>query len=110
MASSSWFRVCSLEKIAQPPHCFLVRVVERHGLARAVAPNWRTRSPLDESRRDRERRALRLVGQTDEPGRLAEAGGGVEDVLGGVHRAHQARPATRDDHARGKELIKASLT
>src|SRR5204863_217100 len=29
MASSSWFLVCSLEKIAQPPHCFLIRVSKR---------------------------------------------------------------------------------
>src|SRR5467141_1837521 len=109
MASSSWFRVCSLEKIAQPPHCFLVRVGKRHRLAGSVTPDRGARSPLHKSGRDRERWSLRLVGQTDEPGRLAEAGGGVEDMLGGVHRAHQARPAAGDDHARGEQLVEACL-
>src|SRR5882724_11859744 len=104
MASSSWFRVCSLEKIAQPPHCFLVRVVERHRLARSVTADRRARAPLDEACRDCERWPLRLVGQTDEPGRLAKAGRGVEDMLGAIHRAHQARPATGDDHPGGEQL------
>src|SRR6267143_134811 len=90
MASSSWFRVCSLEKIAQPPHCFLIRVAERDGLPRPVTADRRAGPPLDETGRDRERRALRLVGEPDEPGRLAEPGRRVEHQLGGIHRAHQA--------------------
>src|SRR6266853_3648553 len=109
MASSSWFRVSSLEKIAQPPHSFLIRVAERDGLPRSVTSDRRARPPLHETGRHRERRALRLVGEPDEPGRLAEAGGGVEDVLGGVHRAHEARAAAADDDAGGEQLVETRL-
>src|ERR1700716_1291252 len=76
MASSSWFRVCSLEKIAQPPHCFLIRVAERHGLAGSVPPDRCARSPLHQTCRDRERWSMRLVGQAHEPYRLGAPGGG----------------------------------
>src|SRR4029077_1335933 len=63
-ASSSWFRVCSLEKISQPPHCFLA---ERH-LLPAVVVDARVglQSPLHKADRDRERRALGTVGQTSD--------------------------------------------
>src|SRR6202171_786466 len=109
MASSSWFWVSSLEKIAQPPHCFLVRVAERRGLPGSVTPGRRPRPPPDEPRRHRERRPLRLVGEPDEPGRLAEACGGVEDVLRAVHRAHQARAAAAHDDAGREELVETGL-
>src|SRR5450759_2178537 len=109
MASSSWFRVCSLEKIAQPPHRFLIRVAERDGLSGSVAANRRARAPLDETGHDAERRPLRLVGEADEARRLAEPSGGVEDVLGGVHRAHQTRSAACHDDARGEQLVEACL-
>src|ERR1051326_2590348 len=102
MASSSSFLVCSLEKIAQPPHCFLIRVAERDGLTRIrIAVLARARAPLHQPSNDRERRTVRLVGETSETDRLTEARGGVEDHLRGVERAHQPRAAARDDHTRG---------
>src|SRR6202165_1149113 len=103
MASSSWFRVSSLEKIAQPPHCFLIRVAERHGLPGSVTPGRRPGSPLDESGRDRKRRSLRLVGAR------AQRGGGVKPRLGAVHRPHQARAAAADDDAGREQLVEAGL-
>src|SRR5260370_1180788 len=62
-ASSSWFRVCSLEKISQPPHCFLA---ESH-LLPAVVVDARVgrQSPLREPDPDRKRRPLGPPGQTD---------------------------------------------
>src|SRR5947209_672179 len=108
MASSSWFFVFSLEKISQPPHCFLVRGAERDGLSRrrmtVVA-----RAPLDEPGGDRERRPMRLVGEAGEPERLAKPGRGVEDRLRGVHGAHQPRATARDDHARRQARLEARL-
>src|ERR1700716_3024311 len=109
MASSSWFRVSSLEKIAQPPHCFLIRVAERHRLPGSVTLDRRAGSPLHETGRDREGRALSLVGEADEPGRLAEPGRGVEHQLSGIHRAHEARPAAADHDTGREQLVEACL-
>src|ERR1700674_2821049 len=109
MASSSWFRVCSLEKIAQPPHCSLIGVAERCRLAGSVAPYRRARAPLHETGRDPERRALSLVGQAHQPCRLAESSRRVEDVLSSVHRAHQARSAACHDDAGGEQSVETGL-
>src|SRR4029077_20171779 len=81
-ASSSWLRLCSLEKISQPPHCFLA---DGHLLpAVVVGARVGFQSPLHEPDRNRERWALGAVGETGHAARLAEANGGVEDDLGGV--------------------------
>src|SRR5260370_23287527 len=69
MASSSWLRVCSLEKIAQPPHCFLIRAAKR-GLAVSVVACGRPRSPLHEVGRDSERWPMIHVGKAREHCRL----------------------------------------
>ena len=64
MASSSWLRVCSLEKISQPPHCFLVRGPQGYLLASVcVCPHVGARSPPDETDGDRERGSLGAIGQ-----------------------------------------------
>src|SRR6266545_3916265 len=109
MASSSWFFVCSLEKIAQPPHCFLVRGSERCGLARVAVHRACARSPLHKATGDGERRSVRLVGQSRQPERLAQAGRRVENDLRGVHRSHQPRPAAGDDDAGGQQLVETRL-
>src|SRR5260370_7421050 len=46
MASSSWLFVFSLEKISQPPHCFLIRVAEGDRLARVAVIRTSARPPL----------------------------------------------------------------
>src|SRR5690348_1292960 len=108
MASSSWFLVCSLEKISQPPHCFLIRVAEGDRLTRArVTPVLR--APLHQPGGDGERRAVRLVGKPRERDRLTQAGGGVEHRLRRVHRAHEPRATTRDDDSSRKQLLEATF-
>src|SRR5438093_996661 len=109
MASSSWFFVCSLEKISQPPHCFLVRAPERDRLPRSAVSAAIPRSPLHQPGRDGERLSVRLGGQARERDRLPESRRGVEHRLGGVHRAHQPRAAARDDDARWKQLVETRL-
>src|SRR5205085_6139310 len=108
MASSSWFLVCSLEKISQPPHCFLIRVAESDRLPRrrvtAVA-----RAPLHQPGRDGKRRSVRLVGETRQRDRLAEPRGRVEDRLRGVHRAHQPRASARYDDPGRQQLVETAL-
>src|SRR4029077_14266474 len=92
MASSSWFRVCSLEKISKPPHRFLVRRTERHLLPGVVVvARAGLQAPLDQPDRDRKRRTLSPIGKAGHAGRSAEPDRGVEDKLGGVGRAHEAR-------------------
>src|SRR3989442_11694476 len=64
MASSSWFRVCSLEKISKPPHCFLVGRTEPDLLAPVVVGRGvRLQTPLHEPDRNRVGRALCAVGE-----------------------------------------------
>src|SRR5712691_111015 len=110
MASSSWFRVCSLEKISKPPHCLLIGRTERHLLPGVVVvARACLHAPLDQPDRNRERRALRTVGQTGDAGWRAEPDRGVEDELGGVGRAHETRTAAGDDDARGQEPVEAAL-
>src|SRR5438477_7076552 len=110
MASSSWFRVCSLEKIAQPPHCFLVRGSQRHLLSSVLEiSRVRARSPLDEADRDRKRRALAAVREPGHADRLAKAHRGVEHRLRRVGRAHEPRAAAADDDARGQQAVEACL-
>src|SRR5262245_56372833 len=92
MASSSWLRCCSLEKIAQPPHCFLVRRSEPDRLpAVRVAARVSVRAPLDQTCGDGERRALAPVRETDHAHRLAEPHRCVENALRRVRGAHEAR-------------------
>src|SRR5256885_9342798 len=110
MASSSWFRVCSLEKIAQPPHCFLVRGSQRHLLSSVLEiSRVRARSPLDEADRDRKRRALAAVREPGHADRLAEAHRGVEHRLRRVGRAHEPRAAAADDDARVQQAVESRL-
>src|SRR2546421_7697734 len=109
MASSSWFLVCSLEKIAQPPHCFLIRVAESGRLARGAVGGARVRSPLDQPTRDGERRSMCFVGEPGETDWLSETRRGVEDHLRRVHGAHQSRAASRDNDARRQELVESRL-
>src|SRR5665213_1904366 len=91
MASSSWFRVSSLEKISQPPHCFLIGQADRHRLPRAgVTAGGGTRSPLDKADRHCKRRPLRAVGEAGRAEWLAEAHRGVEDGLRCIGGAHEA--------------------
>src|SRR5260370_39269685 len=106
MASSSWLRVCSLEKIAQPPHCFLIRAAKR-GLAVSVVACGRPRAPLHEDGRDSERGPMGLVGKAGEPGRLAEPIRGVEDLGRLAHRAPEPRTAGCHDDARWKPVVVA---
>src|SRR6266852_3177365 len=110
MASSSWIRVCSLEKIAQPPHCFLIRRAEGH-LRPAVDRSARVvpHSPLHEADRHRERRPCRSIGKTGHAGWLAEADRSVEDELCGVGGAHEARTAAGDDDPRRQQPVEAAL-
>src|SRR5260370_25004375 len=108
MASSSWLRVCSLEKIAQPPHCFLIRAAKR-GLAVSVVACGRPRAPLHEAGRDSERGPMGLVGKAGEPGPLAEPSRRVEDVVRRGHRAHEPRTAACHDDAGWKQLVEARL-
>src|SRR5260370_26844965 len=96
MASSSWLRVCSLEKIAQPPHCFLIRAAKR-GLAVSVVACGRPRAPLHDAGRDSERGPIALVGKAGEPGRLAEPSRGVENVGRRGHPAPDPRTAACHD-------------
>src|SRR5450759_1610472 len=110
MASSSWFRVCSLEKIAQPPHCFLIRDADAHLLASAdVTAGRRAGSPLDEADRHRERWPLGTVGEAGHAQGLTEADRRVEDGLGCVRGAHQARTPAGDDHASREQAVEAAL-
>src|SRR2546430_9273895 len=109
MASSSWFLVCSLEKIAQPPHCFLIRVAESGRLARGAERATRVRSPFHQPTRDGERRSMCFVGEPGEADGLSETRRGVEDHLRRVHGAHQSRTASRDDNACREELIESRL-
>src|SRR6202171_1436585 len=110
MASSSWFRVCSLEKIAQPPHCFLIRGAERCLAARScVGAGGCPRTPLHKAASARKRRSLGAVGETGQAQGLAQAHGRVEDSLGGVGGAHQARAAPGDHHAGRQQTVEAAL-
>src|SRR5713226_183367 len=106
-ASSSWFLVCSLEKISEPPHCFLS---ERHLLpVFVVGTRVGFQTPLHEPDRDRERRALGAIGKTRHAARLAQAHRSVEDDLGGVGGAHQSRASACDHDARGQQSVEAAL-
>src|SRR5207245_4285585 len=111
MASSSWFRVCSLEKISKPPHCFLVGRTERH-LLPGVVVGTRVgfQPPLDQPHRDREGRPLRAIRQTGHSGWLAQSHRGVEHELGRIRRAHEPRAAAGDDDARGQQPVEAALS
>src|SRR2546427_8308245 len=109
MASSSWFLVCSLEKIAQPPHCFLIRVAESGRLARGAVGGARVRSTLDQPTRDGKRRSMCFVGEPGETDWLSETRRGVEAHLRRVHGAHQSRAASRDNDARRQELVEPGL-
>src|SRR6266852_7076539 len=110
MASSSWFRVCSLEKISKPPHRFLVRRTERHLLPGVVVgAGVGFQAPLDQPNRDRERRTLRAIGQAGHAARGAQPDRRVEDELGRVGRAHETRSATGHDDARGEQPVEAAL-
>src|SRR5947208_16229474 len=104
MAGSSWFLVCSLEKIAQPPHCFLIRVSKRGRLVGVAVGLARARPPLHQPGNDRKRWSMSFVGEPSEAERLAEAGRCVEHGLGGVHRDNQPRTSSRDYDARGVPL------
>src|SRR5260370_6884314 len=109
MASSSWLFVFSLEKISQPPHCFLIRVAEGDRLARVAVIRTSARPPLHQPGRDRERRSVRFVGEPGQTDGLAEARGSVEHRLRGVHRAHEPRPAAGDDDTGRKQLVETRL-
>src|SRR5579859_5573382 len=110
MASSSWLRVCSLEKIAQPPHCFLIRRTQGHRLAAVgVAAHVGVRSPLDQPGRDGKRRALAPIREPDHACRLAEADRRVEHRLRRVRGAHEARSASTDHHSRGQQSLESAL-
>src|SRR5258708_2626297 len=108
MASSSWLRVCSLEKIAQPPHCFLIRAAKR-GLAVSVVACGRPRAPLHEAGRDSERGPMGLVGKAGEPGRLAEPSRGVVAVGLRFNRSDGPRTAACLVDAGWKQLVEARL-
>src|SRR5258706_10946463 len=108
MASSSWFRVSSLEKISQPPHCFLIGQADGHRLSCArVAAGWGTRSPLDEADRHRERGALRAVGEAGSAEGLAESHRCLEHRLRRLRGAHHARAAPSHHDAGGQEAGEA---
>src|SRR5581483_7681259 len=111
MASSSWLRWSSLEKISKPPHCFLIGRRQRHGLTSVGVHRvvMRSRAPLDQADRGRELRPLAAVGEPAQTGGLAEAHRRVEHRLGGVRRAHQARAAAADHDARGQQPVEAGL-
>src|SRR5579872_5091718 len=109
MASSSWFLVCSLEKISQPPHCFLVRAAEGDRLPRGAVSTVSARPPLHQPCGDGERRAVRLVGETGQRERLAETRRRVEHRLRGVGCSHEPRATARHDDAGGKKLVEARL-
>src|SRR5438270_12885924 len=110
MASSSWLRVSSLEKISKPPHCFLVRRFQRHRLASVRVPACvRASAPLDEAYGNRIRRSLGAIGQAAQSGRLTEAHRGVEHSLGGVGGAHEARASTGDHDAGGQQAVEPAL-
>src|SRR5947208_16756151 len=96
MASSSWFLVCSLEKIAQPPHCFLIRVAESGRLARGAVGGARVGSLLDQPTREGERRSMCFVGEPGETDGLSETPPGVQGYLPPVHGppiSHDTSPA-----------------
>src|SRR5438128_1838691 len=73
MASSSWFLVCSLEKIAQPPHCFLIRDAERDGVVSVAVVCARMRPPLHQPTRNRKRRSVCLVREADQAERVPKS-------------------------------------
>src|SRR6476661_903421 len=110
MASLSWFRVSSLEKISQPPHCLLIRHADGQRLAGArVAAGGSPGAPLDKADRHREGRTLSAVGQTGHAEGLAEPDACFENGLGRIGGAHQSRAATGDDHSRREEAVEAAL-
>src|SRR2546430_2542770 len=83
MASSSWFLVFSLEKISQPPHCFLIRVAERGRLPRVAVTRVCTSPPFHQPGSDRERRSVCFVGEPGQTEWLTEPRGCVEHSLRG---------------------------
>src|SRR5712692_2583597 len=97
-----------LEEVTQPPHGFLVRGAEGGVLAPVVA-GLEAGSPLDEAGGDRERRPAGAVRQPREPVRQAQADRSVEDRLGGVGGAHQARPAAGDHDPGRQEAVVPAL-
>src|ERR1700736_4908093 len=93
------------EEIPEPSDSLLIRAGQCGWLllvGATVLGGLHASTPLDEPDRGRIRRTGDTIGETADAGGQAQADGRIEDRLGGVVGAHQARATAGHDDARGQ--------